>query len=179
MLNDFFRKILWASTSIVFHVSAYFIAAKNWRKIYVFDIDNTTAYTWPSLKLEYSNEKFRLSGLAINIFMRNYILKKISDPRIKVLFISQRSILQYLTTYNWLRNNGIAINWFDLFLVKLPGDKISFFKILNKKSNLVVIDDLSYNHENNSVIEYFEIVGKLKKLKIKYHGRMVIERILN
>ena len=147
----------------------------NRKKIYVFDIDNTLANTWPSLLVgNYENEKVRLESLAVFINMRNFILSRYRID--SVLFISNRSVLQYFTTIKWLKSMEINVTTLNLILVENPKAKLYYLKVLSKHNDVVYIDDLSYGHENGKVSLYSEVICELKGIKMKYFGMDVIDR---
>lgn len=145
-------------------------------KVYLVDIDNTLADTWPSLQnYVYRNENHRYGSLSIFIGMRNYILDKIKDQE-KVVFISARSYLDYFSTHKWLSDNGLKT--YNVILVSRAEDKLAYIQeLLHREIAVVYIDDLSYGHEYGEVRLYDKIILKLNALPVEYLGVKEIELI--
>jgi FMN phosphatase YigB (HAD superfamily) len=145
-------------------------------KVYLVDIDNTLADTWPSLQnYVYHSENHRYGSLSIFIGMRNYILDKIKDQH-KVVFISARSYLDYFSTHRWLAENGLTS--YDVILVNRAEDKLAYIhELLHREIAVVYIDDLSYGHEYGEVRLYDKMILKLNALPVEYLGVKEIELI--
>jgi len=152
---------------------------KEYNEIYIFDIDNTIADTWPSFLLGYSSLNERLSGLAIFYNMRNFILK-LKKQNKKIIYLTARPYKTYNLTFSWLKSNGLIENKKDLILVSEPAEKVSLLKKLERENNIVhYYDDMSYNHENGEVKYYINEIDKIKKLKnIKYNSWQIIKYII-
>src|SRR5215217_1354335 len=137
--------------------------------VYLVDIYNTLAHTWPSLKdYVYSGENYRYRSLPIFIGMRNFISNKISGNA-KVIFISARSYLSYSVTSDWLISNGLPGD--KLILVAKPDHKLDYIiELLYRNIRVVYIDDLSHSHELGTVKLYEELILGLKELPIQYLG---------
>lgn len=145
-------------------------------KVYLVDIDNTLADTWPSLRnYVYRNENHRYGSLSIFLGMRNFILDKMEMKK-RVIFISARSYLDYFSTLKWLSNNGLKSA--SVILVNRAEDKLSYIKmLLNRGVAVVYIDDLSYGHEYGEVRLYEKMIVKVKELEVEYLGVKEIELI--
>lgn len=146
------------------------------QEIYLVDIDNTLADTWPSLRdYVYRNENHRYGSLSIFIGMRNFILDK-TRTRQKVIFISARSYLDYFSTRKWLAANGLKADC--VVLVRRAEDKLDYInELLSRGVSVVYIDDLSYGHEFGVMKLYEKVILKLKEMPIKYLGVKEIELI--
>lgn len=146
------------------------------KKIYLFDIDNTLADTWPSLRdYVYRNENHRYESLSIFRGMRNFIINKIADNE-KVIFISARSYLNYLSTLKWLRSNGLPAD--SVILVERPIDKLDYIReLLSRNIEVVYVDDLSHSHEFGEMKLYDNLIMSLRDLPIAYIGIDEIELI--
>lgn len=144
-------------------------------KVYMVDIDNTLADTWPSLKDRiYPAENQRYRTLSIFLGMRRYLLDV--QEQNQVIFISARNYWTYGTTRRWLKDCGLK----NCTLILVPGamEKISFLLYLLKRDIPVVyIDDLSYNHEHGEVKMYDLMIPILNRLPITYMGLKEIEQI--
>jgi len=145
------------------------------QKVYLVDIDNTLADTWPSLKdCIYHCENQRYQTLSIFIGMRNYLLE--IQKLHKVIFISARNYLTYGTTKRWLAECGMEGS--ELILVPDTMEKIYFLlELIMLKKEVVFIDDLSYNHEHGEVKSYDLMLSLLDQLPLTYIGINEIEII--
>jgi len=145
------------------------------QKVYLVDIDNTLADTWPSLKDRiYHCENQRYQTLSIFIGMRKYVLE--TQKLHKVIFISARNYLAYGTTKRWLEECGIE--GCKLILVPEAMEKIYFLlELIMLKKEVVFIDDLSYNHEHGEVKSYDLMLSILDQLPLTYLGINEIEII--
>ncbi|WP_316791786.1 hypothetical protein [Pedobacter frigoris] len=145
-------------------------------RIYLVDIDNTLAHTWPSLKdYVYRGENHRYRSLSIFLGMRKFIIEKIRNDE-KIIFISARSYFNFRTTRDWLKSNGLPGD--QVILVANPDDKLEYIsELLYRGINVVYIDDLSHSHEYGSVKLYGELILDVKELPIEYLGIDEIELI--
>ncbi|NQX37798.1 hypothetical protein SAMN05421820_103202 [Pedobacter steynii] len=143
--------------------------------VYIVDIDNTLADTWPSLQeLVHPNEQDRYRSLSVFLGMRKFILCKRKSA--KVIFISARSFLSYQSTQEWLRSCGL--DGCDLILVARAADKMYFIKtLISSGLKVVCVDDLSYNHEHGEMKLYHELIQELNELPLIYLGIKEIELI--
>lgn len=155
-------------------------------RVFIFDIDNTIADTWYSFNVPYfKNSQHRLSSLPIFIRMRRLIDILYKNPNTLVLFLTARSLLDYQTTYNWLKSQGFPLKYSNLFIVNSPKFKVRILKALeNQKLNVYYIDDLSYNQENGEIKFYDSDINEIIKITalhkhIKHFGYADIERFNN
>jgi hypothetical protein len=158
--------------------SIYLIITKNFNKwrfskivtknIYVFDIDNTIANTWPFICKDASLYK-TYSDLYCFPGMIDFLINIKSDSSIYVLFLSARNPIYYPITKKWLSRQGID----DIHLILVPRveSKINILKDLPKDCSIHFFDDLSYNHENNDIKFYVNVINELDNLKnVTYYG---------
>lgn len=137
--------------------------------VYLIDIDNTLANTWPSLKeYVYKSENYRYRSLPIFIGMRNFINDRLKENA-EVIFISARSFFSYNATSDWLFHNGLSGH--QLILVPDPDSKLDYIiELLYRNIRVTYVDDLSHSHELGRVQLYEELILGLKELPIKYLG---------
>ncbi|PST83252.1 hypothetical protein C7T94_11715 [Pedobacter yulinensis] len=146
------------------------------RTVYVVDIDNTLAHTWPSLCDGYiRTEASRYETLSIFRGMRQLVVEQAAAGHL-VVFVSARSYHCYFSTMRWLRACGVPFD--QLILVYRVSEKIGFIDLLIAKGlNVVYIDDLSYNHEAGEVRFYEETIRRVRNMPIRYFGLAEIEAI--
>jgi hypothetical protein len=149
-------------------------------RVFVIDIDNTIADTWPTLLItnRFSSEKNRYASLEPFISIKDFIdndLCKISDKKI---FLSARDHRNFDVTLSWLKDNGFFDDNSELYLVPNAYSKIPYLKsLILFKFSIVYLDDLSYNHENGEVRFYESIIEFAMKSKyIKYIGYKQIQK---
>ncbi|MBA3899827.1 MAG: hypothetical protein H0X62_06390 [Bacteroidetes bacterium] len=155
------------------------IEASTQNRIFLFDIDNTLADTWPSLQVNYSNEIDRYASLAVFMNMRKLILqlKQQGNP---VFFISHRPFNYYYSTIKWLKSIGINPSFKDVLLVNSPGQKVQLInKLLKSSKEVIFIDDLSFNHEKGEVEFYKNEIEFLKKISVAYYDAAFIDNFNN
>lgn len=144
------------------------------RKIYIVDLDNTLYDTWPSL-VGSSRRRF-LKYLYIPEVVRNLTLpkfKKLMDIiRIRfcknhVLFLTARHKIHYPTTLFRLIYDVGWRGW-QLKLVPDANSKVPVIRnMLAKYETVVLIDDLSYNHETGFVSIYRQVIEDLAQTKVR------------
>ena len=94
-----------------------------------------------------------------------------------IIFLSWRPMGKFFVSKTWLRKIGFNISIFQLILCPLPTSKIRFLKkIIRGRSNVLYIDDLSFNHENGTVKFYSDILDKVAKLDLSYIDYSEIEK---
>ena len=134
----------------------------------VYDIDNTLANTWPTIqtktKASFSNERNRLSSLKLVPHAKDLVNYSKSNFG-QIIFLTARNPKYYFITKKWLKKKFGDMK-FKLILVPNVNLKINYWNKLHKLSNrLVVLDDLSYNHENNLIKFYNNEINFLKSKK--------------
>ncbi|RQO70212.1 hypothetical protein DBR43_19475 [Pedobacter sp. KBW06] len=176
-MKGLFKMIYYGFFSRLFKLKFHRIKAnlKPSVPVYLVDIDNTLADTWPSLQeLVYDKEQDRYRSLSVFLGMRKLIVCKRKEA--KVIFISARSFLSYRTTQEWLRSCGLE--GCDLILVARAADKMYYIKtLISMGLPVVYIDDLSYNHEYGEMKLYDELIQDISGLPITYLGIKEIELI--
>lgn len=150
--------------------------------VYILDIDNTFANTWPTLipPLISNNEVCRLRKLEVLQGSKVFFDETILEKSEMVIYLSVRPFRFHKLTLKWLKNNGLWKSGFLLLLVPRVKTKLMFIKMLSYFGYLVVyMDDLSYNEEMGSVQFYNNIIAEVKKMKITYIGYEKIRQLNN
>tara|TARA_B100000131_G_scaffold273153_1_gene274463 strand:- start:93 stop:563 length:471 start_codon:yes stop_codon:yes gene_type:complete len=142
---------------------------RNKPNIAFIDIDNTIADTSNFLKRN-GNLNSSIDYLNIDVLVgsRNFIKEKFKDTH-KLIFLTHRKLSIKKVTRKWLIKNNFMENNSELFLVANPLDKIHYFKAaLLSGCNISILDDLSYNHENDNIIFYKDVINFIKENKLNY-----------
>lgn len=149
--------------------SAYFfvsnICSNKSLPLVIFDIDNTIADTWPSLKSKYNSERDRLSTLPIFDGVKKVLLRHSNEGN-SIVYMTARDFRTYFITKRWLKLNGI--NFGSVIIVSKPSVKINLIKKINRR--VVYYDDLSYGHETGRVAFYPEIKQIRECTHVEYIG---------
>jgi len=176
------KKIVIFLCRIYFHTVFKLKLKLNKRKwVYVFDIDNTIAHTWPSFLDNYKSERDRYLKLSIFVNMRRLVMKVYNKRRTrKVIFLTARNYLQYFTTYKWLKSNSFPLSFFDLILTHNAQEKVKLLKRFGEKGyNIVFVDDMTYNHETGEMKYYTNSIKELRESKVHYFGNISINKFNN
>lgn len=145
--------------------------------IYIFDIDNTIANTWPSFLLGYTDQKERLSSLAIFYNMRKHIME-LKAMNKEIFFLTARPYTVYNLTYKWLESMDIIDDKNKLFLVSKPYEKIELLKKFPNKK-IIFYDDFTYNHEKGEMKYYQSEINEVDVLSnVKYNDVEKINKII-
>ena len=179
-MKSFVLKLKKTIDKVLFVCFKLLIRRKNYKKILILDIDNTISDTW-TYKYSKNNNKGAshslYSSLPAFFRMRKYILDNFRD--FKVIYLSARSYKLYFKTIDWLRSNDYPLKNNNVILVNNVKAKLYYINyLLSKGHEITYIDDLSYNHENDEVLFYDQVLEKLDKSKIKYLGYLEIEKII-
>ncbi|AOR26756.1 hypothetical protein FORMA_16060 [Formosa sp. Hel3_A1_48] len=166
------RKLLIICYNFLLIIDVQFI--KKNKSTIVLDIDNTLADTWPTLKNEninnFSNEKHRISSL--NLINGAFDLVKYSSKKFdQIIFLSARNPAHYFITKKWIDSNFKKISYKLRLVPNVNLKQIYWEKIIKISNETVIIDDLSYNHENNDTKFYNNEINYLQSnSSIKYFG---------
>jgi hypothetical protein len=143
-------------------------------KIYIVDLDNTLYNTWPTLikssrrsylKYFYFSEVYR--NLTLPKFDKLLELIKKRFSRNHILFLTARHKVHYLPTLLKLIHDLGWGGW-RLKLVKDAHSKVPVIKnMLKKYKTVIVIDDLSFNHEIGVISVYQQVIQDISKTNAK------------
>ncbi len=147
---------------------------KNYKSIYIFDLDNTLAHTYPSLNNP--DKKKMYKDLPTHVNMLALANTEIKKQQLCIILTARDYKYKAPTNY-WLDNNLFSRN-IPLFMVPKAKDKLPYLEKAAVIFNEVFYyDDLSYNHENGKVKLYDSVIEKVKKMSIKYFGYEEINQI--
>lgn len=142
-----------------FKVKMFFLKSS---LIYIVDIDNTIADTWPTIS-SIQDECIRYKNLPAFHKMINYFKTEMENKEAYFLFLSARNPVYFFITKKWLMKQGFrSIN---LILVPKAFDKLDVIRSIPLDKKILMYDDLSYNHENGVAKFYFDIIDEIKAMK--------------
>ena len=146
--------------------------------IFIVDVDNTIANTWPTFLRKWTSEYERLENIEAFKNMHSYLQKQTQTQAIAFVYLTARNIRYKSITQTWLQQHNFLFNNAQLFLVNKPNEKLAFLKkacYLHK--NIVYLDDLSYNHETGNTKTYTNIIEAVKKMPLAYFDASFIDGI--
>jgi hypothetical protein len=152
------------------------------RTVYFVDLDNTLADTWPVLKRhrDLFSRKRTKERLAIPAFAgaRNLLKRALHRQRL-CFIVSARPYPTYFDTLSWLRQNEIVIPRARVILVSHPHQKLELVRMVLKRGfRVVVLDDLTYNHEHGEVLSYDGLIEDIRSLGVRYYGAEFIRTLI-
>ena len=169
-------------------VRFFFRNFKYLKKTVVFDIDNTLADTWRSLvnvdpgePRHYSTESSRLHDLPVRAGSRSLFVK-LRQAENTIVVLSARPVEMYRVSADWLRRNVDneigARPELPLVLVRTPYSKVFYWLPLKFfRGPLVVVDDLSYGHEEGRVLYYNSLLSLLAYAEVCHVGFSELEQL--
>jgi hypothetical protein len=147
--------------------------------VWVLDLDNTLADTWPSYLGRHASERARLRGLDPLPGMLAAAHEPARAAGGRVVVLSHRNLWHWPVTRSWLRANGVDVGWTDLVLVASPADKIAHLRRLCAGGRDVTYwDDLTHGTERGRHGSYDEVVDAVRRLPLAYHGEAEIARVV-
>jgi hypothetical protein len=162
-IRKYARYLYFKISFLIFYISFLKYTFRK-KKIVVFDIDNTIANTWPSLLCKYKSEEDRLISLPVFDKVVEVVKSHIATGE-KIIFLTARDYRQYFVTLKWLKNIGFSN--VNLVMVSKPLEKIFLLSKIPQK-NILLYDDMSYNHEKGCV-QFYEkeiyLISQMKNIK--------------
>ena len=138
------------------------------RPLWLFDIDNTLAVTWPSLMPPVAPEPQRLAGLPVHAGARA-LLAEAEQAGAAVVFLTARAHRSSGVTRAWLARQLDVPPVHPLFLVSSAARKEAFFShAAATKRQVTVVDDLSYGHETGEVQMHQPLIALLAALPVRH-----------
>ncbi|MCW5907694.1 MAG: hypothetical protein KIS94_07545 [Chitinophagales bacterium] len=157
-----------------------FIKQHAGKSIFIFDIDNTIAHTYPSLLNQYNSEAERHLSLQVFPSMQQLTSAIERSPSRCVLFLTARSYKMYRPTLQWLQQNGFPAAKQNVVVVPDAKTKLRYIEsVLPLQPKLWLIDDMSYHHEHGEVKFYDNEIRLLLKMPLRYIGYQTIRRFQN
>jgi hypothetical protein len=171
----FYRlKINFFKTLYINKYSRFLASVNSKEELYIFDLDNTLADTYPYFKQEDKYKMYKTLPAHQNMLK---IARDIFNSDIPAIILTARDYrFKYVTKY-WL-DKYIPQKKVPLFIVPTAKDKINYLSMaLNKVESITYYDDLSYNHENGIVKFYNDEIKVVKQMPITYYGYDAINQI--
>lgn len=182
-LKNIGKIILFSTFDIYYWLLINKISYMGPKRIFIFDIDNTIANSWPTFLEGHASERERLMSIKpFSNFQRmlGELSPKASKQGSVIVFLSARPFLHYSTTRTWLRRYFPVEPFPYLFVVPRAVDKCEYLETFSKiSSSLVYIDDLSFGHERGRKRYYDEVITRVSNLGIEYFGDKDIDLFKN
>lgn len=142
-------------------------AAKG-QELWIVDIDNTIADSAPGFRQQWASTAERLEQIPVLEGMRKRVLEAGKEK--KIIFLTARNYKYAAITRQWLEKNGFPVSAENLVIVPEAADKLPYFREAAQSARLTVFDDMTYNHEGESIKSYDKIIGQLKAMPLTYIG---------
>jgi hypothetical protein len=148
---------------------SFLLKRSNSKKIWIVDLDNTIANTWPLRKKAYDDKRIFQEVRAFEGLLQ-YLYRNIHSKDLFII-LSARPYSYLKITKKWIRSCFSGTLNPKVFLVEAPLHKLKYIELSIKHGfKVIYMDDLSYNHENDDVRFYQEVIDKVNKLPIKHIG---------
>ncbi len=147
------------------------------REIFLFDLDNTLADTWPCYFIHYDSYSDKLKSLPVflGVYQKVMALQSAGHP---VFFITARNYTGYSATIAWLKSIRIRASIANVIIVNSTEEKLALIKkAVQYHPQITYFDDLSYNHEHGETKYYISTISEFNKLPISYFDKSMIDRI--
>jgi len=142
----------------------------------VFDLDNTLAHTWPSFQQAHPHIWARLAGLPPKPAMIE-LFKRVRRRR-PWLVMTAREYRTWPTTLRWLREHAGVDEAGRVLMVRSAADKLPLLNALRMAyGQVVLIDDMSRNHEHGEMLLYENVINRLARIGITHLGVDFIEGV--
>lgn len=153
--------------SILYRVLLGFQGLRRYSEIFIFDIDNTIANTWPSI----GTTPINYQTLPYFQSVHRKVMECSQKKNCLLLYFSVRPLRSYLQTRAWLRKIGLPESVWRVFLFKSPQHKVQLVRWLCKKNrNIHYFDDMTFDHERGVVRRYESEIAELVKMELNYYG---------
>jgi len=140
-------------------------------RLWVLDLDNTLADTWPSFLGEHPSERARLAGLEPLAGMIEATHHAARREGAGTVVLSHRAIRHWGVTRSWLRRHGITLRWWELVLVDSPADKVAHLRRwCSAGCDVVYWDDLTHGTERGREERYDAVIAAVAALPLVHHG---------
>ncbi len=150
------------------------------RPLWVLDLDNTLADTWPSYLSEHAGERARLAGLAPLAGMVDATHGEAQRKGAGTVVLSHRAVWHWPVTRQWLARHGIRLRWYELVLVADPAHKVAHLRRWCRAGcDLVYWDDLTHGTEHGREQRYEDVVAAVAELPLTHHGAEEIAAIVS
>ncbi len=179
------KRLVWkavhALAALVGRLQGELVArAHRGRPLFVLDLDNTLADTWPSYLEDHAGERARLAGLAPLAGMVDATHGEAQRKGAGTVVLSHRAVWHWPVTRRWLRRHGIRLRWYELVLVADPAHKVAHLRRWCRAGcDVVYWDDLTHGTEHGREQRYDAVVSAVAKLPLTHHGADEIAAIVS
>ena len=140
--------------------------------LWIVDIDNTVARSWPSFLEKHVSEAGRLASIRPLEGMCGRV-REAACSGARVVFMTVRPYWAYFITRRWLSAQGLPSGVWNVVLVRTPEEKLELLRagLIRCRSRVVeYYDDLSSRQETGKVEFYSDLIERARGLPLKYVG---------
>jgi len=141
------------------------------------DLDNTLVDSGSLLRLGQRLEDAIVDGKPVPNMLAFYAALGDGLPDAAHVILSARTPAMRTDTLTWLSNNGLAPADGVLWFVPNAAAKTRVWQTLAKAAPLVIVDDLTYDHEAETPRVYQDLVETARRTAAVYIGADEIARI--
>lgn len=144
------------------------LKAAEGQELWIVDIDNTIADSAPGFRQQWASTAERLAQIPVLEGMRRRLQEAGKEK--KIIFLTARNYKYAGITRQWLEKNGFPVTPHNLVIVPEAADKLPYFREAAQCTRLTVYDDMTFNHEGDSIRLYDTIISRLKAMPLTYIG---------
>lgn len=91
-------------------------------------------------------------------------------PEAESIVLSARAESMRAGTLEWLARHNLRVSDAHLCLVPNAAAKLEIWRHLAEDAPLIIIDDLSFNHERDQPSLYYELIRQAESIALNYVG---------
>jgi hypothetical protein len=141
------------------------------------DLDNTLVDSGTLLRAGKQLKDAVVEAEAVPNMLDFYATVGVGLPNAAHFILSARTRSMRADTLAWLRRNGITLADGAICFLPYPSAKPKVWRQLARRTKLVIVDDLSYNHESDQRQIYNDLVRSAQGTASVYVGIDEIARI--
>lgn len=141
------------------------------------DLDNTLVDSGGLLRLGTRLEQAIVDGKPVPNMLAFYAAIGDGLPDADHVILSARTPAMRTDTLTWLANNGLTPAHGVVWFVPKAADKPRVWRTLAKAAPLVIVDDLTYDHEAETPRVYQDLVETARRTAAVYIGADEIAKI--
>jgi hypothetical protein len=134
------------------------------------DLDNTLVDSGALIRLGKRLEEAVIEAEPVPNMLRFYESIQARLPRADHVILTSRTDVMRVATLAWLARHGLAPAEDAIWFVPDPKAKVKVWLQLARDARLVIIDDLSYNHESARPAVHHDLVERAVRIAAVYVG---------
>lgn len=154
----------------------FWILRKSNSKIFIVDLDNTLADTWPQ---RLNMDSFNWHNMPVHESVLNFVKEYEQINKLEVVVISARPLSAKRSTRLWL-NRIAGLEKTRFFLTPDADSKFKYIVLAKRLGKLgAVIDDCSHSHEFGTTLFHQNLIQKIRSLDIEFFDYQFLSKLQN